>query len=576
MMRDLPTAIAKAAFPTVILFLSVLVKWSRSYFMRRTTVLGDIPNIGEPRADLERLKGTAVICGGSIAGLWTARICADHFEDVVVVEPEGWLSTGDGCSDIFDETGTRIGGSGLRPRTRVPQYRAQHGRLNVLSFVALKQLFPNFEDEIRRVDGRIAKAEYNLQVSDNPNLIHMPEVVYPNQNYAQCFFVTRESYERILRRLVTGYSNRIRWVVGTATGLIVDEHDPATITSVAVRTDSETEMTIPASLVIDCTGGSQAGFKWLKRVFSDPEYSALLYQNKSIPRRAIPFDDGLKIEYNTVHRYRKFRVSVPPELRSHLPIPGGYENAAWLHTYLPRPGLDRKLFMIERMEGHRIELAFGGWGDPPLPETFSEVKDWLGNLEKEKETVIPAWIYELVDTLLKIDGDHETELGRYPSYSWIRYERAPYIPSNFVAVGDAVMRVNPTYGQGCSKAAIGAITLDSLLRRPSMLRSTTIPQGFGRKFFKFHSSRIASTWDGTKPIDYQWDTTIPVKGEKLSDERINGKVAALLMQLAATDESVNSAVWHVRTFLAPSTDLMHPWILAKVLLLYLRQQLGQA
>ncbi|KAL5489740.1 hypothetical protein ACEPAI_4572 [Sanghuangporus weigelae] len=572
-MRDLPSAIAKAVFPAVILFLSVLVKWSRSYFMRKMTVLGDISNIGKPRADLERLKGTAVICGGSIAGLWTARICADHFEDVVIVEPEGWLSTSDGCTDIFDEKGIRIGGRGLRQRTRVPQYRAQHV-FQPIAFVALKQLFPDFEDEIRRVDGRITKAEYNLQVSDNPKLLHLPEVVYPDQNYAQCFFVTRESYERILRRLVTGYSNRIRWIVGTATGIIADERDPATVTSVTVRTDSEAEMIIPSSLVVDCTGGSQAGFKWLKRIFFGPKYSALLYQ--SVPKGAIPFDDGLRIEYNTVHRYRKFRVSVPPELRLRLPIPGGYEKAAWLHTYLPRPGCDRKLFMIERMEGHRIEWAFGGWGDPPLPETFSEVKDWLGDLEKEKETVIPPWIYELVDTLLKIDGDHETELGRYPNCSWIRYERAPYISSNFVAVGDAVMRVNPIYGQGCSKAAIGAITLDSLLRESSMLRSTTIPRGFGRKFFKFHSSRIAGTWDGTKPLDYQWDTTIPVKGEKLSDERINGKAAALLMQLAASDESVNSAVWHVRTFLAPSTDLMHPWILAKMLLLYLRQQLGRA
>ncbi|KAL5529778.1 hypothetical protein ACEPAG_5765 [Sanghuangporus baumii] len=575
-MRDLPTAIAKVISPAVILFLSVLVKWSRSYFMRRMTVLGDISNMGKPRADLERLKGTAVICGGSIAGLWTARICADHFEDVVIVEPEGWLSTSDGCTDIFDEKGTRIAGRGLRQRTRVPQYTAQHGRLSVLSFIALKQLFPHFEDEIRRIDGRITKAEYNLQVSDNPKLLHLPEVVYPDQNYAQCFFVTRESYERILRRLVTGYSNRLRWVVGTVTGIIADECDPATVTSVTVRTDSEAQMIIRSSLVIDCTGGSQAGLKWLKRIFFDPKYSTLLYRNKSVPKGAIPFDDGLKIEYNTVHRYRKFRVSVPPELRLRLPIPGGYEKAAWLYTYLPRPGRDRKLFMIERMEGHRIEWAFGGWGDPPLPETFSEVKDWLGNLEKEKETVIPPWIYELVDTLLKIDGDHETELGRYPSCSWIRYERAPYIPSNFVAVGDAVMRVNPIYGQGCSKAAIGAITIDSLLRESTMLTSTTIPQGFGRKFFKFHSSRIAGTWDGTKPLDYQWDTTIPVKGEKLSDERINGKAAALLMQLAASDESVNSAVWHVRTFLAPPTDLMHPWILAKMLLLYLRQQLGRA
>ena len=30
--------------------------------------------------------------------------------------------------------------------------------------------------------------------------------------------------------------------------------------------------------------------------------------------------------------------------------------------------------------------------------------------------------------------------------SWIQYEKAAYVPSNFVAIGDSVMQVNPTFG----------------------------------------------------------------------------------------------------------------------------------
>lgn len=30
--------------------------------------------------------------------------------------------------------------------------------------------------------------------------------------------------------------------------------------------------------------------------------------------------------------------------------------------------------------------------------------------------------------------------------SWIKYEKAAYLPKNFVAVGDSVMQVNPTFG----------------------------------------------------------------------------------------------------------------------------------
>ena len=39
------------------------------------------------------------------------------------------------------------------------------------------------------------------------------------------------------------------------------------------------------------------------------------------------------------------------------------------------------------------------------------------------------------------------------SFSWTRYEMAPYVPSNFVAIGDAVMRVNPVFGFVLSKIA---------------------------------------------------------------------------------------------------------------------------
>ena len=34
------------------------------YFLRRMTVLPDLPKLGQPRADSKRIKGAAVVCGG--------------------------------------------------------------------------------------------------------------------------------------------------------------------------------------------------------------------------------------------------------------------------------------------------------------------------------------------------------------------------------------------------------------------------------------------------------------------------------------------------------------------------------
>ena len=74
--------------------------------------------------------------------------------------------------------------------------------------------------------------------------------------------------------------------------------------------------------------------------------------------------------------------------------------------------------------------------------------------------------------------------------------------------------------------------LDGMLRRLPYADMRSIPNGFGREFFKLHRDKIESMWDGTKPADYMFSTTIPVQGEKLSDERFKGLVARLLMELA--------------------------------------------
>ena len=55
------------------------------------------------------------------------------------------------------------------------------------------------------------------------------------------------------------------------------------------------------------------------------------------------------------------------------------------------------------------------------------------------------------------------------------------------------------YSQGCSKATIGAVTLDAILRQPRYSKLTHVTQDFGREFFKLHKDKIQDVWDGTKP-----------------------------------------------------------------------------
>jgi hypothetical protein len=51
----------------------------------------------------------------------TARVCHDHFERVIIVEPEAWLATTEGWK-AERELKTKA-------RTRVVQYDSLHGEL---------------------------------------------------------------------------------------------------------------------------------------------------------------------------------------------------------------------------------------------------------------------------------------------------------------------------------------------------------------------------------------------------------------------------------------------------------------
>ncbi len=78
---------------------------------------------------------------------------------------------------------------------------------------------------------------------------------------------------------------------------------------------------------------------------------------------------------------------------------------------------------------------------------------------------MPKWIFDLVDQLAELKDTMESYGGtklREPSknvilnstilcrsvagLNWIHFERADFVPSNFVAIGDSVMKVNPSFG----------------------------------------------------------------------------------------------------------------------------------
>lgn len=95
-----------------------------------------------------------------------------------------------------------------------------------------------------------------------------------------------------------------------------------------------------------------------------------------------------------------------------------------------------------------VLITTGGWGAPAVPHSIQEIKIYVKALHGSE--LIAPWVFELFDLLEK----HEDECRPYwtdckpGALYWIKYHEAlESIPSNFAAIGDAMMKVNPVYGK---------------------------------------------------------------------------------------------------------------------------------
>ena len=63
-----------------------------------------------------------------------------------------------------------------------------------------------------------------------------------------------------------------------------------------------------------------------------------------------------------------------------------------------------------------VEIVFGGWGDPQLPEDFTEIKDYLVALAVDEP--IPSWLIEMIDVLVEFKELATNERLKYRMSSW--------------------------------------------------------------------------------------------------------------------------------------------------------------
>lgn len=175
-----------------------------------------------------RLAGRAVVLGGSIAGLLAARVLSDHFDEVVLVEPDS----------LSDDAA---------PRHGVPQGRQVHTLLPA-GRVQLDRWYDGFSDDLLAAGAGLATTE-NSRVYYNGRLkVAVPET--------EMVMSTRPFLEAALRRRALALPN-LQVVGSRAVGLDVVGDAVA-----GVRLDRGDALT--ADFVVDATGRSTRLGHWLE------------------------------------------------------------------------------------------------------------------------------------------------------------------------------------------------------------------------------------------------------------------------------------------------------------------------
>jgi 2-polyprenyl-6-methoxyphenol hydroxylase-like FAD-dependent oxidoreductase len=351
------------------------------------------PTVGE--------SGHALVIGGSMAGLLTARVLSERFERVTVVE-----------RDHFPE--------GPAFRKGVPQSKHLHVFMMRGRMISDK-LFPGLSEELE---------EAGAMPVDSANDFEWltPAGFAPRfPSGLPLLMCSRELLEWTARARVAALP-RVSFLEKTeVTGLLPTPNGKG-VAAVEVRSrtakdGAESQEPLRADLVVDASGRNSNASKWLEALgYAPPEEtytnSHLGYASRTY-RRPERFDGdwmGLNAQ------------AAPPEVTR-----GG--------VLLP-------------LEGNRWMVTLSGVGGDYPPTDEEGFMDFARSLRT-------PMLYEAIkdaEPISDISGYRDTENRRR------HYEKLSRQPENFLVSGDAASAFNPIYAQGMTTAALGAEVLEECLR----------------------------------------------------------------------------------------------------------------
>ncbi|WP_328457051.1 hypothetical protein [Amycolatopsis sp. NBC_00438] len=350
-----------------------------------------------------RLGKTAVVLGGSAAGLCSAGALAPYFDQVLVLERD----------ELPAEAEHRRG----VPQSKHPHFLLNSGRR------AIGALFPGFEDDL------VAAGGLHLMPSLDAAYLDGEGWSARKRSAMTMIYSSRILIERVLRDKVRGLANVVIREGAAVRGLT--SRDGA-ITGVTFTTSGGEER-LDADFVVDALGrGSSVGAWLVAAGWPEAEVRTL----------------DAKVTYTS--RWYD------------LPAPAERPASWWWRHLVIMPTPDRGAHPAEHdylvnffpIEGDRVIACMGSWGleMPRTTDAFAETA------RRVRTPLFAAAMDRCAPT-------SEVHLTRSTGNKWRRYDRLPAPPKGLVSVGDSICAFNPFYAQGISSAAGSALLLREHLSR---------------------------------------------------------------------------------------------------------------
>ncbi len=343
----------------------------------------------------------AVVLGASIGGLLTARVLADFYRSVTVVE-----------RDVLPtEPVSRRG---------VPQSRQPHLLLARAAQI-LEGHFPGILDELVADgapvwnDGDLSK----LWLSFGGHLMVRSGHI-PDPRSLVNYYPTRPLLEWTVRRRLVALPNVSILQGHDIAGLTATDKGARVTGARIVDRANASESELSADLVVDASGrGSRM---------------PVFLETLGYPR---PGESELTVR--TVYSSQLV----------HIPDGTLHEN---LIMSMPNPHCPRA-FVMFRAENDTWMICAGAVGGLEPARGREEILSTAA-------TLVPKHI---VAAARNSEPLGEVVQYRFPSNRWRRYDKMARTPERLLVLGDALCSVNPIYGQGMTNAAIESLTLRACL-----------------------------------------------------------------------------------------------------------------